>query len=156
LIHPERCQHPAIPCPDTWEHAHCKQPHIVYLANASGPKVGITRLTQVPTRWIDQGAIQAVPLFKVANRYQSGQYEVLFKQYIADKTNWRKMLSHEVALLDMLSLKQTLLSEAGHALAKLHQEYQFDIEPISDPVVTLSYPIQNFPAKLNTISLDRT
>jgi len=36
------------------------QPHIVYLANSSNVKVGVTRKTQVPTRWIDQGALKVL------------------------------------------------------------------------------------------------
>jgi hypothetical protein len=50
--------------------------------------VGVTR-KQVPTRWIDQGAIEA-SIVEVPNRYLAGITEVALKNYYADKTNWRK------------------------------------------------------------------
>lgn len=68
------------------------QPHIVYLAYTGDVKVGVTRESQVPTRWIDQGATMALPIARTNNRYEAGVIEVLLKKYIADKTNWRKML----------------------------------------------------------------
>ena len=93
LIHPERCHHGEGNCKaDNWVHTNCLRPHIVYLANSSGLKVGVTRLSQVPTRWIEQGAIQGLPIFRTANRYQAGLIEVAIKQFINDKTNWRDML----------------------------------------------------------------
>src|SRR3990167_10787609 len=85
IIHPEKCIVESGRCPENdWAHAQCNQPHTIYLANASGLKVGITRDTQVPTRWIDQGAIQALPIFKTKNRYQAGQVEVTLKQFVSD------------------------------------------------------------------------
>ncbi len=71
------------------------QPHIVYLALSSEVKVGVTRKTQVPTRWIDQGAVQAIPIVEVPNRYLAGITEVALKNHFADKTNWQKMLKNE-------------------------------------------------------------
>ena len=68
------------------------QPHIVYLANSSNVKVGVTRKTQVPTRWIDQGAQEALEIVEVPNRYLAGVTEVALKNYVSDKTNWREML----------------------------------------------------------------
>src|ERR1700722_1856418 len=73
IIHPEKCRYYEGKCdPNDWAHAQCGQKQIVYLANSSGVKVGITRATQIPTRWIDQGATQGLPIFSVANRYQAG------------------------------------------------------------------------------------
>ena len=60
------------------------QPHIVYLALSSEVKVGVTRKTQVPTRWIDQGAVQAIPIVEVPNRYLAGITEVALKNHFAD------------------------------------------------------------------------
>ena len=71
------------------------QPHWVYLASSSHLKVGVTRKSQIPTRWIDQGAHQAVGILEVPNRYLAGVAEVLLKQQFSDKTNWRKMLQNE-------------------------------------------------------------
>jgi hypothetical protein len=78
------------------------QPHIVYLALSSEVKVGVTRKTQVPTRWIDQGAIEAVSIVEVPNRYLAGITEVALKNY-ADKTNWRKMLTNSIEPVDLLA-----------------------------------------------------
>ena len=71
------------------------QPHIVYLALSSHLKVGVTRKKQLPTRWIDQGADQAMSLLEVPNRYLAGVGEVALKDHFSDKTNWRKMLQNE-------------------------------------------------------------
>lgn len=72
------------------------QPHIVYLANSSNVKVGVTRKSQVPTRWIDQGAHEAIEIVEVPNRYLAGITEVALKEHVADKTNWRTMLKNEI------------------------------------------------------------
>ena len=72
------------------------QPHIVYLANSSNVKVGVTRKSQVPTRWIDQGAHEAIEIIEVPNRYLAGITEVALKDYVSDKTNWRTMLKNDI------------------------------------------------------------
>ena len=77
------------------------QPHIVYLALSSDVKVGVTRRTQVPTRWIDQGAVQAIPIVEVPNRYLAGITEVALKNHYADKTNWQKMLKNDLPVVDL-------------------------------------------------------
>src|SRR3990167_4342770 len=87
MIHPERCLVEAGHCdPNDWAHQQCHQPHVVYLANSSGLKVGITREKNMLSRWIDQGAAQALPIIKTHNRYQAGLVEVMFKKLVADKT----------------------------------------------------------------------
>lgn len=154
MLHPERCNYPHQQCPDTWEHAHCKQEHIVYLANSSGLKVGITRATQVPTRWIDQGAVQAISLFKVNNRYQSGQIEVFYKQHVADKTHWRKMLQGDNEHLNMLQIKQDLLRNTEQEISQLC--CQQEVVTLAEDCVTLTYPIMEIPKKLIALSLDKT
>lgn len=93
IMKPETCHFDQGTCREPkWGEENCMIPHYVYLANTSGLKVGITRHTQIPTRWIDQGATQALPIFKVQTRHQSGLVEVALAQFIADKTNWRNML----------------------------------------------------------------
>ena len=69
------------------------QPHIVYFAISSHIKVGVTRKSQLITRWIDQGADRALALFEFPNRFLAGNCEVILKKNFSDKTNWRKMLS---------------------------------------------------------------
>lgn len=155
MIHPEKCSYPEKDCPDTWAHAHCKQDHIVYLANSSHLKVGITRHSQMPTRWIDQGAVQALPLFKVKNRNQAGQLEVLFKRYIDDKTNWRKMLMGNYEIIDLTAAKDDLFKAAEAELQQMLSKY-IDIESLAAPPLHFNYPLTTYPAKLKTISLDKT
>ena len=78
-------------------------PHIVYLAYTGDVKVGVTRESQIPTRWIDQGATFALPIARTDNRYEAGMIEVALKEHLADKTNWRKMLEDDFE--DDLDLK---------------------------------------------------
>ncbi len=84
------------------------QSHYVYLANSSGLKVGITRGDQLPTRWVDQGAIQALAIFKVSQRYYSGLVEILYKQNVSDRTQWQRMLKGQVEEMDLLEQQQEL------------------------------------------------
>ncbi len=124
------------------------QPHITYLALSSEVKVGVTRKTQVPTRWIDQGAVEAVPIVEVPNRYLAGITEVVLKDYFTDKTSWQKMLKNEVAHAD-------LLAERLKIKAILPKEVQpfFVTEP---KVCTLKYPILHYPKKVKSLNLEKT
>ncbi|OGT65769.1 MAG: hypothetical protein A3J38_07620, partial [Gammaproteobacteria bacterium RIFCSPHIGHO2_12_FULL_45_9] len=109
MIHPERCCIEKTGCDVTqWAHASCGVPHVVYLANSSGLKVGITRVSQQPTRWLDQGAIAALPFLWVPNRYQAGQLEVVFKTHVADKTNWRRLLLGVAEPVDLMAERERL------------------------------------------------
>ena len=158
MIHPERCQ-VEKGCPtDNWAHAHCHQSHVVYLANASGLKVGITRETQVPTRWIDQGALQAVPIFYTANRYQAGVIEVALKAFISDRVNWRRMLRNKIEEIDLITARDALLQEANHSLKTVIGQFKLeDIYPVQTSIVTrLNYPVLQYPEKVKVLSLDKT
>ncbi|MFD2542487.1 DUF2797 domain-containing protein [Lacinutrix gracilariae] len=84
------------------------QPHIVYLANSSNVKVGVTRKSQVPTRWIDQGAHEAIEIVEVPNRYLAGITEVALKDYVADKTNWRTMLKNDLVDENLVEWRERL------------------------------------------------
>ncbi len=84
------------------------KPHIVYLANSSDVKVGVTRKSQVPTRWIDQGAHEAIEIVEVPNRYLAGITEVALKDYVSDTTNWRKMLTNDSTDVDSVAEKERL------------------------------------------------
>lgn len=157
IIHPERCLVEQGSCPhDDWAHSQCHAEHIVYLANTSGLKVGITRKTQVPTRWIDQGAMQAIPLFSTNNRYQSGLVEVAFKSYIADKTNWRVMLKQDSVEMDMHVEKELLLAKAQAELAPILAEYQDDICVLDAGPYALQFPVKLYPEKVTSLSLEKT
>jgi hypothetical protein len=157
IIHPEKCQIIHGACPENdWAHAQCAQPHIVYLANSSGLKVGITRHT--PSRWIDQGACQALPIFKTANRYQAGIIEVCLKQFVNDRTDWRRLLKQAAAPIDLAAARQQLLTQAHPALTAATAAFTVkDIINLPESEsIDLQYPIQQYPQKIMTLSFDKT
>lgn len=124
------------------------QPHIVYLANSSNIKVGVTRKSQVPTRWIDQGAHEAIEIVEVPNRYLAGITEVALKDHIGDKTNWRKMLTNDVVDEDLATwrnkLKPFIPEEA--------KEYFI----ASNSETHLEFPVLQYPSKVKSLNLDKT
>ena len=124
------------------------QPHVVYLALSSEVKVGVTRKTQVPTRWIDQGAVQAIPIVEVPNRYLAGITEVALKNHFADKTNWRKMLQNEMPNLD-------LITERNKVFDWLPTEVK-DYFPKEEKIIQLDFPVLQYPKKVNSLNLDKT
>jgi len=154
---PELCHFEAGTCRDaSWGEEFCMQEHIVYLANSTGVKVGITRHTQVPTRWIDQGAIAALPMFSVATRYLSGLVEVIMKEWVADKTNWRKMLKHDVSTIDLVEERVRLMTLAKAPLAELQQKFPGQITALTDEETwEFEYPSIQWPEKIKTFNLDK-
>lgn len=157
VIHPEKCRVMHDECrADDWAHQQCRQAHIVYLANSSGLKVGITRASQAPVRWIDQGAAQALPLLQTANRYQAGIIEVGLKQFLNDKTDWRKMLKSHAQPLDLIQERNLLLEKNQVFWQDLIAPFANDVQwlPIKD--VELHYPVEIYPQKPVTLSLDKS
>lgn len=158
IISPERCHYFEGTCrePD-WADTHCMQDHFVYLANSSGVKVGITRGNQIPIRWMDQGAIQALPVFRVSNRLQSGLLEVVFKSHVADKTNWRAMLKGEVDEIDLFQQRDRLLADCNAEIAELQNRFGLQsIQLLEDAVETrIEYPVLQYPTKVSSFNLDK-
>ena len=158
IIHPEKCHFDQGTCREpAWGEKYCMQDHIVYLANSSGLKVGITRATQVPTRWIDQGATQALAIIRVRSRLQSGTLEVMFKQHVADKTNWRDMLKGDASRLDMEAERDRLLEECKNDIAELEESFGFfGISKINGIApVSLEYPVIEYPEKISSFNFDK-
>ena len=124
------------------------QPHIVYLANSSNVKVGVTRKDQVPTRWIDQGAHEALPIVEVPNRYLAGIAEVALKAHVSDKTNWRKMLKNEIEDVNLLDQREEL--------QKYLPEEVRDYMVTDSSKVHIEFPVQKYPEKLKALNLDKT
>lgn len=158
MIHPERCLVETGKCdPTNWAHQQCHQEHVVYLANSSGLKVGITRVKNMPSRWIDQGATQALPIFHTQNRYQAGLVEVALKAFVADKTNWRTMLKGNVPSIDLVAEKKSLLSQAEKDLLPMLKKYADEITEMTDKnSLTFDYPVITYPQKISTLSFDKT
>lgn len=158
IMSPEKCHYDQGTCRDpAWGEEFCFQSHYVYLANSSGVKVGITRGTQVPTRWIDQGAIQALPILKVDTRFQSGLVERIFAQHITDKTNWRAMLKGQVDPLDLAAERERLFELCQAELSELEERFGLQaIQRLNNAeVVDLNFPVLNFPQKVSSLNFDK-
>ncbi|MCL7940989.1 DUF2797 domain-containing protein [Halomonas sp. ATCH28] len=157
IMKPELCHFFEGTCREPgWAERHCFQPHVVYLANASGLKVGITRSSQMPTRWLDQGAVQALPILEVDTRQQSGFVEVLFKEEVSDRTNWRAMLKGETEPLDLVAERDRLLARLEAGLANLRERFGADaIRPLDESPLSFDYPVLEFPAKVVSHNLDK-
>jgi|TARA_B110000879_G_scaffold28432_1_gene38728 hypothetical protein len=158
IIHPEKCHFDQGTCREPgWGERHCMQDHIVYLANSSGLKVGITRATQVPTRWIDQGATQALAIIRVRTRLQSGVLEMMFKQHVADKTNWRDMLKGTPEELDMKAKSVELIEKCRSEIAELEERFGFFAISVLTgiEVVEIAYPVVRYLEKINSFNFDK-
>ena len=149
IIKPELCEgHLGGGRDPEWELKHHVQPHYVYLALSSAVKVGITRETQVPTRWIDQGASKAIILAKTPNRYLCGALEVSLKEYFTDRTNWRKMLKNEV--LEDVNLAE-VKADLRDKINPDFREYLVSDEGVTD----LNYPVDAYPEKVKSVGFDK-
>lgn len=158
ILKPETCHFAKGTCREPeWGLQNCMIPHYVYLANSSGLKVGITRTTQIPTRWIDQGAVAAIPILKVGTRLQSGIFEKLFSSEVKDKTDWRKMLKGGNEEIDLEAKRDELFELFGEDLDNLENEYGSDQISIleSELVTKIEYPVQAYPEKVSSMSFDK-
>jgi len=133
------------------------QPHYVYLANSSGLKVGITRAPQIPTRWLDQGAVQALPIFQVQSRYLAGLIEVAMKKHVADRTDWRRMLKGEPEPCDLIERRDALvdlcqdnITTAGKTVGEENVSLLLDEQPR-----TFTFPVQTYPQKVSAHNFDK-
>ena len=157
IMKPETCHFEQGTCREpSWGEENCFVPHYVYLSNTSGLKVGITRHTQIPTRWIDQGATQATIIYKVNTRQQSGLVEVAFKDLIADKTNWRTMLKENQPDRDLLKEAKELKDKLSEKLDSVIGSFSAkDIESQESDVTIINYPILEFPTKIKSHNFDK-
>ncbi|WP_412760453.1 DUF2797 domain-containing protein [Photobacterium carnosum] len=157
ILKPETCHYAKGTCREPqWGEDNCMVPHYVYLSNTSALKVGITRHTQLPTRWIDQGATQALAVLKVKTRQISGLVEVAIAEMVADKTNWRTMLKGNNADIDLQQQAQLLLPEVKQKLAEITAEFGEDaIEYLDNDIVDIHYPVDHFPTKIASHNFDK-
>ena len=164
IMKPETCHYHLGTCrEEPFAHEVCFQPHIVYLANSSALKVGITRLGQMPTRWLDQGATQALPFMQVGSRRLSGKLEVMFGEQVADKTDWRKLLKGEAEPLNLVEVRAQLLEEFAPKIDSIRTEFGANTE-FSETIDILDqeetreflYPVDAYPAKIKSHNLDKT
>jgi len=148
IMNPELCEaHLGIARDMAWAEANCLSEHFVYLALSGNVKVGITRLSQVPTRWIDQGATAAVKLASVPNRYTSGVLEIELKKHFSDKTSWQQMLKNSKVSADLLVER----NRAAELLPLPMKQYVIE----NAEVYTFEYPVLSYPEKVSSIDLDK-
>jgi len=124
------------------------QPHIVYLANSSNVKVGVTRKSQVPTRWIDQGAHEALEIVEVPNRYLAGITEVALKEHVSDKTNWRSMLKNDIKDENLVEWRERLKPY----IPKEAMEYFIE----NNTETHLHFPVDQYPEKPKSLNIEKT
>lgn len=158
ILKPELCHFSKGTCRDPeWGKTHCMISHYVYLANSSGLKVGITRATQIPTRWIDQGAIAGLPILKVSSRHQSGIFEKLLAAEVNDKTDWRKMLKGDIEEISLEDKRDELFDLFGEALDAMEGNFRpSEVEILENSDITsIEYPVLTYPNKVSSLSFDK-
>jgi len=159
IVKPELCHYAQGTCREpTWGLAHCMQPHYVYLANTAGVKVGITRASQLPVRWLDQGAVQALPVFRVSSRYQAGLLEVALKKHVTDRTNWRQMLRGEPEFHNLQARRDELLGQCGDniitSIPSSNEQTSILLEEAETH--TFTYPILRYPPRVTALDFHKT
>ena len=158
IMSPEKCHYEQGTCRDpSWGEQYCFTDHYVYLANSSGVKVGITRGSQVPTRWIDQGATQAMPIFRVKSRYQAGLIEDCLRDHVADRTHWQKMLKGNSEAVDLEQIRDEIIAKSESGLREIEQKFGLlAIQRLyHQKVVDINFPILQFPEKVKSLNFDK-
>ena len=157
IMKPETCHFAEGTCREPqWGEENCFVDHYVYLSNTSSIKVGITRHTQIPTRWIDQGATQGLPIAKVKNRLISGLVEIELAKLIADKTNWRTLLKGNNEPLALKEAALELLPQVEEAIAKIQAEHGDDsVELLDENILDITFPVNEFPTKIISHNFDK-
>ncbi len=159
IVSPQKCHFHEGTCREPeWGLANCMIDHIVYLSHTSALKVGITRGSQVPTRWIDQGATQALPLFRVDSRLHSGLLEVALAREIGDRTQWQAMLKGDGEPRDLPAAAEALLERCADDVAALQREHGLQaLSRLEDAeVTTIRFPVLEYPGKVKSFNLDRS
>lgn len=152
IINPELCEgHLGKGRDVDWEEKYHVVPHIVYAALTSVVKVGVTKLSQIPTRFIDQGASEVIIIAETPYRQLAGQIEVFLKDYYADKTNWRAMLKNETTDKDLLEEKENIENLIYDGMGELYADYITD----DMEIISLNYPINNYPEKVKSIGFEK-
>ncbi|WP_375320522.1 DUF2797 domain-containing protein [Aliivibrio logei] len=157
IMKPETCHFAEGTCREPqWGEDNCFVDHYVYLSNTSSLKVGITRHTQLPTRWIDQGATQGLPIAKVKNRLISGLVEIELAKLIADKTNWRTLLKGNNEPLALKEAALELLPQVEEAITKIQAAHGEDsVELLDENILDIRFPVNEFPTKIVSHNFDK-
>ncbi|MGB7415164.1 MAG: DUF2797 domain-containing protein [Thermosynechococcaceae cyanobacterium] len=157
ILKPEQCHFHQGTCrePD-WGERNCMVDHVVYLANTSALKVGITRQSQIPTRWMDQGATEALPIYRVKTRHLSGLVEVELAKQMSDKTNWRAMLKGGNDPIDLQEAARQVRPQIDEQIQSLWKDHGDDaVQPLDAEVTTIRYPVNKYPTKIKSFNFDK-
>nr|NLU58878.1 DUF2797 domain-containing protein [Pseudomonas sp. BIGb0427] len=158
IMAPEKCHYDQGTCREpSWGEQFCMTDHVVYLANSSGIKVGITRATQLPTRWLDQGASQALPIVRVATRQQSGLVEDLFRSQVADAPTGAPCSRAMPRRSTCFAVRQQLFDSCTEGLTALQARFGLQaVQPLNDgEVLEIRYPVEAYPSKIVSFNLDK-
>lgn len=158
IMKPEKCHYDAGTCRESeWGQAQCMRKHYVYFANTSGLKVGITRDSQLPTRWIDQGASAALPIAEVTSRHVAGLLEVILAQHVKDKTAWQSMLKGKPVDIDLPQARDHWKSELNDEIQQLESTIGNEkINWLHDATPTdIAYPVERYPTKVKSLNFDK-
>lgn len=157
IMKPEMCHYDQGTCREPqWGQENCMIDHYVYLSNTSSLKVGITRHNQIPTRWIDQGATQGLPIFKVKTRYISGLIEIELAKHISDKTNWRTLLKQDGDAMDLSEKFAELLPLVSKKIEEIKEQFGADaIQVLTKPTTEIHYPVTAHPTKISSHNFDK-
>lgn len=159
VMAPERCHYEQGTCREPeWGETHCMQPHVVYLANTTGIKVGITRAGQVPTRWLDQGAVQALPFARTATRQQAGFVEDLLRGSVSDRTQWQRLLKGDAPVIDLQATRKRLADDHAEGLAALTQRFGLQAITLAAEAeeARFRYPVLEYPTKVTSLNPEKT
>ena len=150
IVKPNLCHYHKGTCREPeWGEKNCMAPHIVYLANTSKMKIGITRKSQVPTRWMDQGASYALPILECKDRYSAGLIEAEISKHISDKTNWRDMLKGVLEEEDLEAKREEIYEDFADLLDDM------EAEDVEDSLTEIKYPVEQYPEKVSSLSFDK-
>ena len=157
VVSPVRCHYAAGTCREpAWGEAFCMQPHVVYVANSAGAKVGITKPENLPGRWLDQGATQACVVMRTQSRHQAGCVEAVLSRHTSDRTDWRALIARDAPPLDLRQLITQLRTAARAELAALASRFPGALDWVDAPMVQrFSYPVTSYTSPLRALSLVR-
>lgn len=158
ILKPENCHFDKGTCREPeWALSHCFTPHIVYLANSSGLKVGITREANLMTRWIDQGASQTLAIMRVQSRLQAGLLEQAIAKHVKDKTDWRAMLRSTPPEVNLKDARDEIFNKVATDIQRIAAKFKFgDIEILtSEKAHKFAYPVLEYPTKISSLCFDK-
>ena len=155
VVSPDRCHYHLGTCREpAWGAAFCMHPHLVYVANSAGLKVGITREGNLPGRWIDQGATQAIVVMRTRTRHQAGCLEAALARHVADRTDWRLLSSGDAPALDLGAAWQSMKELARDDLDAARRPFGADVTEETHPAVSqFVYPVASYPSDTTRLKL---